>query len=203
MALGLTAYVFRRMQYAFNVLEVLHQQLNYACQGELHHRATTLPNMQELAQVAWQLNEFLDLVETYFKEINTCFRRVGEGASHRRPLSKGMPGVFAQSLEDVNLAIQAMADNDHYVSQNRLATQLHNINTERLRSALEANQADLGLVSDKMVTVAEIARENAASAQTSLHSSAEMGHQLDSIADSVRSVAAEDLAREWQHMANL
>ena len=202
MALGLTAYVFRRMQYAFDVLDVLHGQLSHACRGELHHRATALPNMSELAQVAWQLNEFLDLVETYFKEINTCFARVGKGEFHRRPLSKGMPGVFAQSLEDVSLAIQAMADNHHYVSQNRLAAQLHNINTDHLRSALVSNQADLGLVSDEMITVAEIARENAESAQTSLHSSAEMGQQLDSIADSVRSVdrAAEDLAREWQHI---
>lgn len=99
LALGLTAYVFRRMQYAFDVLDVLHSQLSHACRGELHHRATTLPNMSELVQVAWQLNDFLDLVETYFKESTPAFGGWEKVSFIAAPCLKGCPACLLNRLK--------------------------------------------------------------------------------------------------------
>lgn len=47
--------------------------------GELHHRITKTKGMGEVGLIAWELNEFLDQVECYFKEVDTCFRSVAEG----------------------------------------------------------------------------------------------------------------------------
>ena len=198
-SIGLSIFIMGRANRSFNVLNEIRKQLSHARQGELYHLANRTKGMGEIGEVAWELNDFLDLIETYFKEINTCFLRVSQGDYHRRPLSAGMPGMFAQSLSNVEKAIQAMAENDYFVRQNRLSSQLHNLNTEHLRENLVASQQDLHLISDEVVAVANIAQENAASAAESEQTAQSIGERLDTIADSVSAVnnAAEALGREW------
>ena len=200
MALTITAVSIRAAQRPFRVLMVIREQLAHARRGELYHRATRTRGLGEIGLVAWELNDFLDLVETYFKEINTCFRRVSGGDYTRQPISGSMPGVFSISLDNVAKAIQAMGENDRYVRQNRLSSRLHTLNTDNLRSNLASSQTDLQRITQAVGTVADIARENADSARTSLAVSADLGGHLDTIAATVATVgdAAGALRQEWQ-----
>ena len=192
-------YVWQHSQRAFTVLNVLTELLGRACAGELHHRATKTANLGEVGRVAWELNDFLDLVETYFKEINTCFQRVSNNDFGRRPIAVGMPGILARSMGAVNTAIKAMGENDAFVRHNRLSANLHRLNTEYLRSNLLSNQQDLRHISEDMEQVSGIAETNAASAHQSLANAARIGAQLDRIVGSVDSVngAAESLHSAW------
>ncbi|GGY13346.1 methyl-accepting chemotaxis protein [Paludibacterium paludis] len=198
--LALSVAIWLRSRTAFNVLATLHEQLGHACRGELHHRATRTRNLGEIGLVAWQLNDFLDLIETYFKEVNTCFERVSSGDFRRRPLDGGLPGVFADSMGNLDIAIQAMADNDGFVRRNRLASQLAALNNPNLRQNLAGNQADLGTIRDAMEDVAGITRDNASGARQSLQSAEQLSGHLDTIAGTVVSMhaAGSALASEWQ-----
>ena len=199
-ALTITAVAIRAARRPFQVLMVIREQLAHARQGELHHRATETRGLGEIGLVAWELNDFLDLVETYFKEINTSFRRVSGGDYSRRPISSGMPGVFSTSLDNVAKAVQAMGENDRYVRQNRLSSKLHTLNTDNLRANLVSTQTDLQRITDAVGAVSDIARENADSARTSLTMSENLGGHLDTIATTVSTVgdAADALRHEWQ-----
>ncbi len=183
----------------FAVLNTLHEQLGYACDGELHHRASRTRDMGEVGLVAWELNDFLDLVETYFKEINTSFRRVSENDYSRRPLSQGLPGMFAESLQNVDSAIQAMADNDGYIRKNRLSSQLAALNNPHLRNNLASNQNDLTQISTAMDQVSSITRDTASTSRDSLESATLLTGHMDTIAGSVVSMndASTALAQEW------
>ncbi|WP_062789599.1 methyl-accepting chemotaxis protein [Aquitalea pelogenes] len=183
----------------FTVLNTLHEQLGYACDGELHHRASRTRDMGEVGLVAWELNDFLDLVETYFKEINTSFRRVSENDYSRRPLSQGLPGMFAESLQNVDSAIQAMADNDGYIRKNRLSSQLAALNNPHLRHNLASNQNDLTQISTAMDQVSSITRDTASTSRDSLESATLLTGHMDTIAGSVVSMneASTALAQEW------
>ena len=57
----------------------------------LHLRITNTAGLGEVSRVAWELNELLDIIETYFKEVNTCFTRVSEGVFYRRPYRPACP----------------------------------------------------------------------------------------------------------------
>ena len=199
-ALALSAYLWASSGRIFHLLTSLHEQLGYACHGELHHRATETRNLGEVGLVAWELNDFLDQVETYFKEVNTCFDRVSKGDYSRRPQSKGLPGVLAASLNAMNTAIQAMADNDSFVRQNRLSSQLAALSNPHLRSNLASTQQDLGEISAAMTNVGHITRDTANGARDSLHSAEQLSGQLDTIADSVNNMndASTALASEWR-----
>ncbi|MGE8355829.1 MAG: methyl-accepting chemotaxis protein [Microvirgula sp.] len=199
LALLLTAYVVVQSGRPFRVLYLLREHIEHARRGELHHRTTRVRNLGEVGQVAWELNEFMDLVESYFKEISNCFSRIRSGDYGRRPLSAGLPGVFADSLDDIDHAIDAMAQNSAYLKQNQLAAQLHTLNTANLREDLGASQTDLRTISDEMQQIASIAGENAEQARASESAAGQIGQQLDTIAASVEAVnaAGSALEKEW------
>ncbi|AXE29720.1 chemotaxis protein [Chromobacterium phragmitis] len=197
---ALSYWLWKKSGHIFLLLNTLTRQLGLACSGELHHRSTQTREMGEVGQVAWQLNDFLDLVETYFKEINTCFQEISQGNFSRRPLSQGLPGILSSSLESVNAAIQSMADNDGFVRRNRLSSQLAALNNPHLRQDLAGSQRDLAAISQAMDQVSRITRDNAAGARVSLDSANELSGHLDTIAGSVSSMdtASQMLAQEWQ-----
>ncbi|WP_434632018.1 methyl-accepting chemotaxis protein [Chromobacterium sp. CV08] len=199
-SLGLTGWLWRKSSRMFLLLNTLTEQLALACSGELHHRSTNTREMGEVGQVAWQLNDFLDLVETYFKEINTCFQEISRDNFNRRPMSQGLPGILSSSLGSVDTAIQVMADNDGFVRRNRLSSQLAALNNPHLRQDLAGSQRDLSTISQAMDAVAHITRDNAAGARDSLNSANELSGHLDTIAGSVTSMdtASQMLAQEWQ-----
>jgi len=199
-ALGLSLWRWASQSKVFTLLDALDEQLAYACEGQLHFRSTNTRDMGEVGLVAWQLNDFLDLIETYFKEVNTCFTCVSQGDFSRRPLGKGLPGVLAESLDSLNVAIQAMEENDGYVRRNRLASQLNALSSPRLRSNLASSQSDLGDISQAMECVADLTQENTSGARQSLDSAVQLSDQLDTIVDCVTSMnqASSSLATEWQ-----
>ncbi|EEG07123.1 methyl-accepting chemotaxis sensory transducer [Pseudogulbenkiania ferrooxidans 2002] len=195
-----SAFIQRQSGRILATLDTLHEQLGYARSGELHHRATRTQKQGEVGMVAWELNDFMDLVETYFKEMNTCFARVSRGDYSRRPLKVGLPGVFASSMDNIDKAIQAMEDNSEFVRRNRLSSQLNHLNAPNLRQNLAANQADLAAISEAMETVSDITRSNADGARESLESAARLSGSLDTIAASVHSMsdASHALNQAWQ-----
>ncbi|PRP72715.1 methyl-accepting chemotaxis protein [Chromobacterium amazonense] len=195
----LSWWLWQKVRRTFLLLDTLAKQLHLACSGELHHRSSRTRSMGEAGKVAWQLNDFLDLVETYFKEINTCFQEISKGNFSRRPLSQGLPGILASSLDSVDKAIQTMAENDGFVRRNRLSSQLAALGNPHLRQDLSGSQRDLSAISQSMDAVAGITRDNAAGARESLNSANELSGHLQTIAGSVTSMdtASQMLAKEW------
>jgi hypothetical protein len=135
------------------------------------------------------LNEFLDEVETYFKEVNTCFRRVSQGDYKRRAIHESLPGQLASSLQRVNQSIDAMEANVGYVSRNKLLSDLHELNTRNLLSNLRGNQADLAAVSGEMDEVERIALSNATMSNSSRETVDEIRDELGQIRSGTANMA--------------
>jgi methyl-accepting chemotaxis protein len=161
-----------------------------ACrEGDLHQRITHTAGLGEIGKVAWELNEFIDLVETYFKEINTCFGMVAEHKFYRRALAVGLPGEFATSLSHINQAITAMEENTRYVLRNRLSSSLHALNTSNLLTNLHGNQSDLNVVAAEIESVAAIAERNRDNAHDSRQEVDQLSNSLAHINGRMQSMA--------------
>ena len=191
-------YAWRHAQAPLATLKKMNDTLQASRCGQLHHRITNTAGLGEIGKVAWELNDFLDLVEAYFKEVNTCFKMVTDGVYYRHALSHGMPGQFAHSLDKINVAIQAMEENARYVSRNQLASQLHSLNTANLLNNLKLNQQDLMSVTDEMMAVENIAHSNLEAASLSQKTVADISQSLTTINERVRDVAeaAQSLGEE-------
>ena len=188
LALGFTGYAWWSAKRPLLGLRKIHEALLASSEGDLHHRITNTAGLGEVGQIAWELNDVLDIMETYFKEVNTCFQRVSEGIYHRKAYSDGLPGQLALSLNRINDAINAMQANVQYITRNRLSSELHSLNSTNLLQNLKLNQSDLLHVTDGMVLVEEIAANNVAMTETSQQTVGTIRNSLNRIASNMQSV---------------
>ena len=184
-----TTYAWYYSHKPLITLSLIYTALQKARVGEMHHRITRTRGLGEVGQVSWDLNDFLDLIETYFKEVNSAFGAVANKDYTRKTLSKGLPGEFSRSLDSINQSIDAMQANEAFTEQNRLAAQLHKLNTHNLRENLELSQKDLNEISELMNGIAHSSEKNAKNALSSQNSAIQLSGLLEKITASVMLVA--------------
>ncbi|WP_198246814.1 methyl-accepting chemotaxis protein [methane-oxidizing endosymbiont of Gigantopelta aegis] len=172
------------------VLNQIQEVLVKANHGELHHRITQTKGLGEMGKIAWELNEFLDIVESYFREITTCFDQVAKGNHIRPVLADGFPGVLQKSAKQINLAVQHIKENETLIIKNRLSAGLHSLNTGNLLDNLKGNQNDLINITEQMQKVEEIATDTGRNAENSLATVNTIGTSLTHINDNIMSVSS-------------
>ncbi len=158
-------------------------------QGDLYHRITNTKGLGELGKVAWELNEMLDIMESYFKEVNASFAHASEGNHDRYMLADGFPGLLKQSAKNINSALHLMTDNEVLMTKNKLSAELQNLNTLNLLSNLKSNQDDLINITEKMEKVENIAIDTGTNANSSLSSVDDISLSLNNINETIHSVA--------------
>ncbi|MDP2144329.1 MAG: methyl-accepting chemotaxis protein [Gallionella sp.] len=197
-AIGFSIYAYVKYQHAVQVVEKMHSVLKSSREGQLHERVTQTQGLGEIGKAAWELNDFLDLVEAYFKEVNTCFGLVSEGVYYRKALSHGLPGQFANSLDKINHAIKAMEENVQFIRKNELASRIHSMNASKLLVSLKLGQEDLVGISSEMDQVETIAVANREAAAHSLNEVEHISSALNTMNGQVQQLAhaADSLGKE-------
>lgn len=164
-----------KQKVALNALSLV---LKKAASGELHHRVTHIKGYGLAGELAWSVNELLDFVETYFKEVKLCFIRVNKQDFSRQAKSVGLPGDFSESLESINRAIVAIKENVSFTEQNKLTGEIHDINLHSLRKNLLGSEEDVRSIQKDIYDVDQIAKANHETAQHSGNSIKEMSQNL-------------------------
>ncbi|MEW5057580.1 MAG: methyl-accepting chemotaxis protein [Cycloclasticus sp.] len=182
-------YGYMKSREQLTVLLQLQTLLNDLSRGQLHHRIVNMKGMGELGRVAWELNEFIDEVECYFKEVDACFRAVSVGDYRRIALDAGLPGQFKSSLQKINQSIQVMRENNELLAKNELASALHRTNSNNLIANLKNSQDGLVSISEQMSYVETIALRNGENAENSSQTVSEITQTLSNINNSIQSVA--------------
>lgn len=174
---------------AIQALERIYETLRQANKGGFHVRITQTRKLGEVGKVAWEVNDFLDKVESYFKEVDSCFRHVAKGDYSRPALHRGMPGLLKESLKNINKALLEMKKGSELLAANELHSDLHSLNTQHLINNLRQTQNDLVKIGDEMARVEGIANENGDAAQNSQQAVQQMVSALDNITATINSVA--------------
>jgi len=182
-------YVWKTAQRNLDALERIEQVLVCTNRGELYHRITGTRGLGEVGKVAWELNETLDIIESYFKEINSCFSQAAKGNLDRYALADGLPGLLKQSAKNMNIALQHMNENEKLMVKRRLSAGLHALNTANLSGNLKTSQNDLINITEQLQKVENITMETGANADASLGTVEQISASLNNINDTVHSVS--------------
>lgn len=159
-----------------------------ANKGQFTQRITKIKGQGEVGKVAWELNEFFDVLENYFNEVDTCFSYAVENNFSRPTFPTALPGLLKLSLEHINKSLDAMNKNVEYISKNALNSDLYELNINNLINDLHSSQADFTKITNEVTQVDKLAKENVENTQTSRAAVKEINASLKNINDNASSV---------------
>lgn len=143
--------------------------LNAATNGNFGKRIVQMKCKDDFQQISWALNEMLDQLEAYFREVQTSASHISEGHSFRKPMPVGLHGSIRTSLEDVSHYFDNVSENSRNVLKNELLSSLSQLNSSYLLKNLTLNKEDLRSMSNKMEDVTAISQETVHEAEDSKH----------------------------------
>jgi methyl-accepting chemotaxis protein len=127
--------------------------------GKLEYRITDIPKQAELHDIAWNFNEALDQLETYMREVATCFQSAQNKQFYRHPQSKGINGLFSEGLTKIDGSLIIMKENHRSNIRDELFSQLGQMKTKNLLSSLHRSEEDLHTITDQMTQVESISSQ--------------------------------------------
>ncbi len=185
-----------RLRAPLDAIAKIREVLRAMRKGNYSQRITQVPHMGELGLIAWDLNESLDEIETFFRDVNACFLNAGEGRYHRRTYSDGLYGDIVRSFGNINTSLEAMEKNTLYIQQNELMSKLQTLNTGNMMKNLLNSQTDLIRITEEMKEVHGITDETVEKARQSQQSLDEM---VTGLRDTVDMIEANSLASAQLH----
>lgn len=180
--------LLQRTERVLLTLKVIFETVNEANTGAFDRRITNTRKLGEVGKVAWEINDFLDKVESYFKEVNSCFNNVAQGKYQRFAMLNGMPGLLRQSLVNINHSIQIMSKNVSLLAANEMHSALHSLNSHNLILNLRDTQTNLMQIGDRMAQVESISLETGQAAQESQQGVQQIVSSLEVISRTIQTV---------------
>ena len=174
----------------------IREVLDHMRKGDYSQRITNVPHMGELGLIAWDLNESLDEFETFFRDVDACFRNVSEERYYRRTYSDGLYGDIVRSFANINTSLDAMEDNATFIRKNELISRLQTLNTSNMMKNLLKSQTDLIRITDEMREVYSISDDTVEKAQESQESLLEM---VSDLSDTVSMIEANSTTSSQLH----
>jgi len=127
--------------------------------GKLEYRITDIPKDSELYDIAWNFNEALDQMETYMREVGTCFQSAQNKQFYRKTQPTGINGLFTEGLQKIDDSLEMMKENHFNNVRDELFSQLGQMKTENLLSSLHRTENDLTTITEQMTQVETISSQ--------------------------------------------
>ncbi len=156
-----------RMRAPFQVLTQIDSVLREMYEGKFNSRITQVAWMGEPGHIAWNLNDTLDQLETFFRDVKSSFEEVSRGHYFRRSLPEGLHGEMQDSIKLINRSLDALAENQDFIKRNEMAAKLQALNAEQTMQNLLLSQNDLTRITNEMQKVSGTATKNIQKARES------------------------------------
>lgn len=167
-------------------LEQLRDISNDVGRGFFDRRFTHIASNDRLGELCWNINDMLDQLETFFREVDSSFKAASEEHYYRVAMPVGLHGSFRSTLENINVSLGAMKENARHAMRNVMISRLSELNNRNLLNNLVTNQGDLKTVCDRMQEVTGIVRQTAcdvAESQSSVQTLVSAMTQISSMID--------------------
>ena len=149
--------------------------------GEAGNRVVNIDRDDKLGEVCWHLNDALDQLEAFFREIKVSFSHVSQGRYFRRPISAGLHGDFKKIMEQLDEALGTIIKNQQGGEMHEVMSQLGHMNAENLLHNLKRTQGDLAEVNAHMSDVQVMAKGTAERADKSSREISEVLAKLEKL----------------------
>ena len=160
--------------------------------GQFDARFLHIGDKDELGRIGWALNDVLDQLETFVREVKAAFRAASDSNFSRRAFPEGLHGEFTGMLEQISRSLRVLEENANNNLKNVLLSELGLLNSSNLMKNLQQNQNDLLHINDEMKAVSASSAETAAEALSGRQAVGEVvgalhriGERIDAMGESV------------------
>lgn len=127
--------------------------------GHFDMRITHIEHEDEIGSLSWKINDMLDQLEAYFREVSTSFNYASEGKFFRQAYYQGLHGTFVTSLKNINTSIGAMQTTQKFLLKNQLVSDLSQLSSTNLLIDLRLNQRSIEEIKEVMDVVTETSQQ--------------------------------------------
>lgn len=129
--------------------------------GKLDYRITHFKGNKDSIKTLNELNLMADQVETFMREVKTCFSFAQQHIYYRSPFTQGLNGLFSETLKNISFSFDIMKQRNIERHVTNLFSKLSDLKTSRLLYNLESSQSDIDIINNELTEV-ESATKNAA-----------------------------------------
>ncbi len=148
-----------------------------------------------LNEVALSLNDTLDQMETFIREVSTVFNYIWDDKFYRSAFPVGLHGVFSSILKEIDTTVQKMEESHWKKQKDELLFALDVMRNKQLLDKLKENQADLITMATEMSYIETSSIESSETAQKSeqtvkqvLSNISELGNSINIMRDSAQAL---------------
>ncbi|ECH7263531.1 hypothetical protein FP570_00540 [Campylobacter upsaliensis] len=150
------------------MIEKLFMLSNYLKEGDFDKRVIYIKSKsKKLAQIADNLNNMIDGLEAYLREINTSITCSQNNEFYRKALPEGLKGIFAHNIEFINKALSNIEVTAKSAFKNALSKTLmdlslgsQNKDMSRITTSLNADINAMNNIYDVVYSITKVATEN-------------------------------------------
>lgn len=177
---ALAWYMFINIQKVQKTVRRVSKIVNDAEAGELSGRITHINEGGELKELSWNLNNLLDQLEVFMKEIQASVDNASVKKFYRKVLKGGFHGQFRVNCDLTNKAIDAMEENERYIERSTLNAHLGTIG-RGVSGGMEIVQSDLNESIQELKAISQMSTETAEQSNESMHSISLIVDKLDKL----------------------
>ena len=152
--------VFINVRLAKNSVAHVATVIKDAEYGFMESRITHITDHGEMFDLAWSVNDLLDQMETFMREIDAGIEFASNNQYHRRILIDGLEGVYAYNAGLINKGIDAMQASQTFIERTAINSNLTSI-ADGKGSGLNIVQKDLAESIERLSNIVQTSHKTA------------------------------------------
>lgn len=206
-------YVKKTRNYLHRAIDVFEDALH----GNFETRIVNITEKQYLGKLGWSINNFLDQLEVFIREVNTSIDYASQNKYFRRINTKGLNEGFQKTSQKINMAIDAMQEEFEEQREKNFAAELGKtgkpliVSFQAIQEQLSDGVKQLNSTADKAEATAIASNESVEESEAVIEKLLRLSEYIDNNVTAVESLiertneisAVVDLIKDIADQTNL
>jgi len=170
--------VFINIRWARASISQVAAVIKSAEEGDLESRLTHIKDHGEMHDLSWSVNDLLDQIEIFMREVKAGVEKASAKHYYRRVLNSSLSGLYNYNAALVNKGIDAMEESHHFIERIEVNNTLSSVG-KGVSGGLNLIQKDLG---DSIVRLSDIVKISHKTAENSNRTVSELENIISKLA---------------------
>ncbi len=158
----------------------IEKAITEAADGNLEARVTGIDLNDPLSKIAWGVNDLLDQVEAYMRDVDTAVSVASEGKTWRKVYPQGLKGLFNYSANNLERGVEAIIVGNKEKMRAELGSEFGKLNGGIIKS-LHTIQTDVSTLIDEVKSIQDASKETAEKSNNSLETTTNLSDKLNTL----------------------